>query len=214
MNCVHIGRKRKEKGKKTSEGAFKWRAGMLLTVAAFQQSENGGLSLFPRLLLTSTPPHLPEGNVSVCMSSYHHKRKVCESVCVCVRARVCVWEGRCSQFMRGNLIYEQHEESVKNTHTHINTHMQTGAHTYECALKHTHTRTHVRAQPSPLPCPFHREVPIHISTLMSIKSPENSIWQVCTCYKNTGKLVDVQAGSNFRAAFFTFIFLPSLRADL
>lgn len=58
--------------------------GMLLTVAAFQQSENGGLSLFPRLL---PPPQLPEGNVSVCLSLYHYKRKVCVSVCA--RARVC-----------------------------------------------------------------------------------------------------------------------------
>lgn len=76
-----------------SEGAFKWRAGMLLTVAAFQQSENGGLSLFPHLLLSSTPPHLPEGNVNVCKSLYHYKSKVCESVRACVRECVCVCVG-------------------------------------------------------------------------------------------------------------------------
>lgn len=73
--------------------------------------------------------------------------------------------------MMGNLIYDQHEESAKTQ------------------MQKTHRHTHCTIQSGPNS---------HFS-LMSMKSPENSIWQGHVCNKNTGKLV--MCTCNFQCFF-------------
>lgn len=74
----------------------------------------------------------------------------------------------------GEISFTTSMKRVQKTHTCV--HTQTHAHAY----MHTHMYTHTSISLSGSNSYF---------SLMSIKSPENSIWQHHARYKNTGKLV-------------------------
>ena len=120
---------------------------------ALQQSENGGLFLFPRLTLPP-PPHLAVGNM--CVSTLH--------VCVRLEMHSKVWRadwgggGLQSAAVReswGEISFTTGMKRVQRS-------------TRACKHAHAHTHTHTPTEP------FHRVAPIHIS-LSCLSNPQKIV---------------------------------------